>query len=187
MSRERALVLAAVAALALAAAPAASAKAIAKAEVCGADGCSTAAGDDRQVLGHGGASRTPPAAAPFYMVRIEVDTGDGRTERWEMTAVPERRALRAEDGTWVEMPPEVAAVIAKLTAGRRGYPASGLMGAAPPPPEPRPAPAPDADSPLWPEGVLIALALAVGGVFLVVRASARTARRASSRRARAAP
>ena len=170
---QRTLVLAAVAALALAAAPAASAKEIAKAEVCGADGCSAAAGDDRQVLGHGGASRTPPAAAPFYMVRIAVDTGDGRKERWEMTAVPERRALRAEDGTWLEMPPEVAAVIAKLTAGRRGFPASGLMGAAPP--EPRPVPAPAADSPLWPEGVLIALAVAVGGVFLVraVRGSRR--------------
>ena len=37
-----------------------------------------------------------------------------------MTAVPERRALRAEDGTWLEMPPDVAAVIAKLAAGRRG-------------------------------------------------------------------
>ena len=159
---QRTLVLAAVAVLALAAAPAASAKEIAKAEVCGADGCSTASGDDRQVLGQGGASRTPPAAAPFYMVRIEVDTGAGHTERWEMTAVPERRALRAEDGTWLEMPPEVAAVIAKLTAGRRGFPASGLMGAAP-----RPAPAPDAGSPLWPQGVLIALAVAVGGMFFV--------------------
>jgi len=163
---QRTLVLAAVAVLALAVAPAAPAKEIAKAEVCGADGCSTAAGDDRQVLGHGGASRMPPAAASFYMVRIEVDTSAGTTERWEMTAVPDRRALRAEDGTWLEMPPEVAAVIAKLTEGRRGFPASGLMGAAPPP-EPRSAPTPDADSPLWPAGVLIALALAVGGVFLV--------------------
>ena len=163
---QRSFVLAAVAALALAAAPAAGAKEITKAEVCGADGCSAAAGADRQVLGNGGATRTPPTAAPFYMVRIEVDHGGGHTERWGMTAVPERRALRAEDGTWLEMPPEVAAVIAKLTAGRRGFPASGLMGAAPPP-EPRPAPAPDADSPLWPAGVLIALAVAVGGVFLV--------------------
>ena len=180
MRTERTLVLAAVAALALAAAPAASAKEIARAEVCGADGCSTASGEDRQVLGHGGASRTPPAAAPFYIVRIEVDTGAGHIERWEMTAVPERRALRAEDGTWLEMPPEVAAVIAKLTAGRRGFPASGLMGAAPPP-EPRLAPVADTGSPLWPEGVLIALAVAVGGVFLVRAArGARRFRAASS-------
>ena len=34
-----------------------------------------------------------------------------------MTAVPERRALRADDGTWLEMPPDVEAVIAKLTRG----------------------------------------------------------------------
>ena len=163
---QRSFVPAAVAALALAAAPAAGAKEITKAEVCGADGCSTAAAADREVLGNGGPSRTPPTAAPFYMVRIEVDHGGGQPVRWEMTAVPERRALRAEDGTWLEMPPEVAAVIAKLTAGRRGFPASGLMGAAPPP-EPRPAASADTGSPLWPEGVLIALVLAAGGVVLV--------------------
>jgi len=95
---QRSFVPAAVAALALAAAPAAGAKEITKAEVCGADGCSTAAAADREVLGNGGPSRTPPTAAPFYMVRIEVDHGGGQPVRWEMTAVPERRALRAEDG-----------------------------------------------------------------------------------------
>ena len=51
---QRTLVPAAVAALVLAVAPAAPAKEITKAEVCGADGCSAAAGDDRQVLGNGG-------------------------------------------------------------------------------------------------------------------------------------
>jgi hypothetical protein len=173
-SMQRRLVLAAVVALALAAAPAAGAKEITKAEVCGADGCSTAAAADRQILGNGGPSRTPPTAAPFYMVRIAVDAGEGRTVRWEMTAVPERSALRADDGTWMEMPPDVAAAITKLAAGRRGFPASGLMGAAPPP-EPRPAAAADSGSPLWPDGVLIALVLAAGGVVLVraVRGSRR--------------
>ena len=162
---QRTLVLAAVAAIALAVAPAASAKEITKAEVCGAEGCRAADRGDREVLVNGGPSRTPPTAAPFYMVRFEVDTGEGRTERWGITAVPERRALRAEDGTWLEMPPDVAAVITKLAAGRRGFPASGLMGAAPPP-EPRPAAPADTRSPLWPEGVLIALVLAAGGFGL---------------------
>ena len=56
------------------------------------------------------------------MVRIAVATEDGHKVRWEMTAVPERRALRADDGTWLEMTPDVAAVITKLTAGRRRVP-----------------------------------------------------------------
>jgi hypothetical protein len=163
---QRTLILAAVAALALAAAPAASAKEITKAEVCGADGCAAAAGGDRQTLGNGGPTRTPPAAAPFYTLRITVDHGDGATTSWEMTAVPARRALRAEDGTWLDMPPDVAAVITKLAAGHRPFPASALTGAAPAP-KPRPAAAADAGSALWPEAVLIALALAVGGGFVV--------------------
>jgi hypothetical protein len=160
---QRTLVLAAVAALALA--PAASAKEITKAEVCGADGCSAAAAADRQTLASGGGSRTAPAAAPFYVVRIAVDGGDGHPQSWETTAVPARRALRADDGTWLDMPPDVAAVITKLTADRRPFPASGLTGAAPPP-KPRPAPAADNGSRLWPEGALIAFALAVGAVVL---------------------
>jgi hypothetical protein len=82
-----------------------------------------------------------------------------------MTAVPARRALRASDGTWIDMPPDVAAVIAKLTAGHRPFSASRLTGAAPPP-QPHPAPAAESDSLLWPEGVLIALALAAAGVVL---------------------
>ena len=161
---QRTLVLASVAALI--AAPAASAKEITKAEVCGADGCAAAVGGDRQTLGNGGPTRTPPTAAPFYMVRIAVDTGEGHTTSWEMTAVPERHALRADDGTWLEMTPDVGAVIAKLIAGKRGFPASGLMGAAPPP-QPHPAPAAGPGNALWPEGVLIALALAMGGGLLV--------------------
>ena len=166
---QRTLVLAAVAALALAAAPAAVAKEIKEAQVCGADGC-TAVDDsgDREVLVNGGPPRTPPTAAPFYNLRIVVDTGGGHTERFDVAAVPERRALRGMDGTWMEMPPEQATVITKLTEGHRPLPASGLIGAAPAP-EPRPAPA-DGGSPLWPEGVLIALALAGVGV-LVVRAA----------------
>jgi hypothetical protein len=161
---QRTLVLAAVAAVTLAAAPSAPAKEISKAQVCGADACAAAALGDRQTLANGGPTRTPPTAAPFYTVRIAVDTGERRTTNWETTAVPERRALRADDGTWLEMPADVEAVITKLTADLRPFPASGLVGAAPPP---KSHPAAASDSPLWPEGVLIALAVAVGGVFLV--------------------
>jgi hypothetical protein len=163
---QRTLVLAAVAALALAAAPAAVAKEIKEAQVCGADGC-TAVDDsgDREMLVNGGPPRTPPAAAPFYNLRIVVDTGGGHTERFDVAAVPERRALRGMDGTWMEMPPEMATVVAKLAEGHRPLPAAGLIGAAPAP-EPRPAAA-DTGSPLWPEGLLIALVLAGAAVFLV--------------------
>jgi hypothetical protein len=162
---QRTLVLAAVAALALAAAPAAWAKEITKAEVCGADGCRSAAAADREVLGNGGPPRTAPTAAPFYTVRVTVDTGEGHATHWEMTAVPARRALLASDGTWLEMPADVAEVVARLAAGRRPFPASDLVGAAA-----KPAPQPvaaDSGSPLWPEGVLIALALAAVGVLIV--------------------
>jgi hypothetical protein len=171
---QRTLVLAAVAALALVAAPAARAKEITKAEVCGADGCRSAAAADREVLGNGGPPRTAPTAAPFYTVRVTVDTGEGQMTHWEMTAVPARRALLASDGTWLEMPSDVAAVVAKLAARRRPFPASDLIGAAAPA-KPHSAAAGTGDSPLWPEGVLIAVVLAVGGVLLVraVRGSRR--------------
>jgi hypothetical protein len=163
---QRTLVLAAVAALALAVAPAAVAKEIKEAQVCGADGCTTVDdGGDRAVLLNGGPPRTPPAAAPFYNLRIVVDTGGGHSEHLDIAAVPERRALRGADGTWLEMPPEMATVVAKLAEGHRPLPASGLIGAAPAP-EPRPVAA-DTGSRLWPEGLLIALALAAAGVFLV--------------------
>ena len=163
---QRTLVLAAIAALALAVAPAAMAKEIKKAQLCGTDGCTTADDGDRAILVNGGPPRKPPGAAPFYTLRVEIDTGGGHSDGFEMTAVPERHALRASDGTWLEMPPDVAAVIEKLAAGHRPFPAADLIGAAPAP-EPRPAAAADAGSPLWPEGVLIALGLAVAGVFLV--------------------
>ena len=84
--------------------------------------------------------------------------------------MPERRALRGADGAWLEMPPEMATVVAKLAEGHRPLPASGLVGTAPAP-EPRPAAA-DGGSPLWPEGLLIALALAAAGAFLVRAARA---------------
>ena len=170
---QRMLTLAAVAALALAAAPAAVAKEITKAEVCGAGGCATV--DDeagRAVLMNGGPSRTPPPAAPYYNVRIEMSHGE-ETGAFNLAAVPEQRAFRADDGAWYEMTPEMTALITKVAAGKRAFPAAGLIGAAAPP-EPRPAAA-DTGNPLWPERLLIALVLVVAAVFLVraARASGR--------------
>jgi hypothetical protein len=159
---QRTLVLAAVAALALAVAPAAPAKEITKAEVCGAGGCASVDdADGRFALMEGGPPRTPPTAAPYYEVNIEMDYRGGA---FSYTAVPERRAYRA-DGTWYEMTPAMVVLVAKVTARRRAFPAAGLIGAAPAP-EPRPAAA-DSGNLLWPEGVLIGLVLAAAGVFLV--------------------
>ena len=117
---QRTLVLAAVAALALAVAPAAVAKEIKEAQMCGADGCTTVDdGGDREILVNGGPPRTPPAAAPFYNLRIVVDTGGGHSESLDIAAVPERRALRGADGTWMEMPPEM---VTRGHEARRGPP-----------------------------------------------------------------
>ena len=174
------LVLAAVAALTLAAAPAAVAKEISGAEVCGAAGC-TSVDDEagRAALMEGGPLlRTPPTAAPYYEVNVEMDHGGEEAGGFSYTAVPERRAYRTDDGMWYEMTPAVTALFTRVATRQRAFPAAGLIGAAPAP-EPRPAPAADSGSTLWPEGVLIALGVAVGGVFLV-----RAAR--GSRRFRAA-
>jgi hypothetical protein len=171
---QRTLVLAAFATLALLAAPPAVAKEIKSAQVCGADACATTEDSgDREVLVNGGPPRTPPTAAPFYTLRVNIDTGGGNTDHFEMTAVPARHALRGSDGTWLEMPPDMATVVAKLAAGHRAFPASDLIGAAPAP-RPHPAAA-GTGSPLWPEGVLIALVLVAAGWFLVraVRGSRR--------------
>ena len=168
---QRTLIPAAVAALALAlavaVAPAALAKEITKAEVCGTGGCASV--DDeagRAVLLNGGPPRTPPTAGPYYNVRMEMAHEGEDVGAFTLVAVPDKRAYRADDGAWYEMPSEMTALVTKVTAGYKAFPAAGLIGAAPAP-EPRPAAAADSGSPLWPEGVLIALALAVAAVFLV--------------------
>jgi hypothetical protein len=170
----RSLVLAV--ALLLAVAPAAAAKEITKAEVCGPDGC-TAVADVAvaPILGNGGPPRTPPTAAPYYDVRLTVDEGD-QDFTWSFAAVPARHAMRADDGTWMQMAPDAAALVTKTAAGRTPYPASEMVGwAAAPDPKPEPA---GADSPLWPEGVIVAV-IAVAAAFVArgawLRAAARRA------------
>jgi hypothetical protein len=167
MTMRRTLITAAIAALALAAAPAATAKEIKKAQVCGPDAC--AAVDDEQgraILVNGGPPRQPPTAAPYYEVRITMAEGD---EEFPLSnaAVPARHALRGDDGTWMDMPPEMVALINKVAGDQRPFPAADLVGAAPPSESPaQPGAADSSDSPLWPEGVVIAL-LAIGAAFLV--------------------
>jgi hypothetical protein len=174
-------------ALLLAAAPAAAAKEITKAEVCGPDGC-TAVADVAvaPILGNGGPPRTPPTAAPYYDVRITMAEGD-QNATWSFAAVPARHAMRADDGTWMQMAPDAAALVTKTAAGRKPYPAGEMVGwAAAPDPKPEPA---STDSPLlgakpgsllpsggWPEGVIVAL-IAVAAAFVARRAWLRAAAR----------
>ena len=85
---------------------------------------------------------------------------------WSFAAVPARHAMRADDGTWMQMAPDAAALVTKTAAGRKPYPAGEMVGwAAAPDPKPEPA---STDSPLWPEGVIVAL-IALGAA-LVARA-----------------
>ena len=95
---------------------------------------------------------------------------------WSFAAVPARHAMRADDGTWMQMAPDAAALVTKTAAGRKPYPASEMVGwAAAPDPKPQPA---GTDSPLrgakpgsllpsggWPEGVIVAL-IALGAAFV---------------------
>jgi len=184
---QRRLIPAAVAALALAAAPAAGAKEISNAEVCGANGCAGVSGEaDRLALMTGsGKSIAAPPEAPYYEASAVYSHG-GQSKTVGFVAVPRHRAVSYEGGPWYEITPAQSALISKLAGDRQPFPAAGLTGAAPAPdPKPAPVAASDGGNLLWPEGVLLALAL---GVFLIrpLRAAARTATLASRRRARAA-
>jgi hypothetical protein len=152
--------LAVVVALALLAlAPAAAAKEIKRAQVCGSDGCATVQdSSDREILVDGGPPRRPPPAAPYYVLRLTIGTGQGHTDRLLVDAVPMRRALRGASGTWMVMPEAMYRLIARATAHHRAFSASSLSGAAAPRPAPREPAA--AESPLWPEGIVLALVLA---------------------------
>jgi 4'-phosphopantetheinyl transferase EntD len=66
----------------------------------------------------------------------------------------------------MEMPPEMTAFVTKVAGDHKPFAAGELLGAAPPP-DPKPAPAADTDSPLWPAGVLIALAALVAAAAIV--------------------
>ena len=172
----RTLVLAATAALVLAVAPVAAAKEIKRAQVCGPDDCTNVDKGNLALVAEGGPPRTPPTAAPYYDIRITMAEGQEEGS-FSVAAVPARHAMRGDDGTWMEMPPALTAVVRKLADGQRPFPAGELTGAAPESPAPAPEPAPG-DSPLWPEGVIVAL-VAVAAAFAArgawLRAAARRA------------
>ena len=170
----RMLVLAAAAALTLAAAPAAVAKEVEQVQVCGPDDCATVGDENaRMTIIDGGPPRTPPTEAPYWEVRVTMvmsaeETGGAAEEHaWSFAAVPSKDAARAEDGTWMQPPREATALVKEYSEGIDPYPASHMVGWAPPK-EPAPAPAAsDAGSPLWPEGVLIALGALVAAAVIV--------------------
>jgi hypothetical protein len=166
----RRIALTAVAVLTLALAPTAGAKEIAAAKVCGPDGCAAVKDEaDRLALMTAGSPTEPPARAPFYRVSGEF-AAEGHREIVSFDAIP-GKAIRYDDGAWYAMTADQTALIDNLMGDAQAFPADGLMGAAEPP-APQPAPASDADSPLWPEGVIvavIALLAAIGAVRLAAR------------------
>ena len=167
----RMLALTAVIVLALAFAPAAVAKEIAEAKVCGADGCEAVADESsRFALMDAGSPTEPPTRAPYYEVSAEF-AAEGHRETVGFVAVPEHKVIRYDDGNWYTMTTQQTALIKELTAGAKPFPAAGLVGAAEPPAT-QPAPSGDADSPLWPEGVIIAL-VALAAAFGIMRFSGR--------------
>ncbi len=167
----RMLAVMAFAVLALAFAPAAIAKEITAAKVCGPDGCQAVDDESsRFALMEAGSPTDPPARAPFYRVSAEF-AAEGHRETVSFDAVPKREAIRYDDGNWYTMTARQTALIDKLMGDAKAFPADGLLGAAEPP-APQPAPAGDADSPLWPEGVIIAL-VALAAAFGIRRFSGR--------------
>jgi hypothetical protein len=104
----------------LIAAPAASAKEVSRAEVCGLENCAKfskrSAGPELQALAEGGDIVAPPAnGAPYFLVRVEI-RGDGAFDRFTNHWVPSLNLIRGEQGTWMRMPAEGKAVLARLVA-----------------------------------------------------------------------
>src|SRR3954469_20936506 len=133
-----ALALAAVALFAVTA----SAKRIVRAEVCGADACTTLRGAAMMDIVDGGPPTSPPPeAAPFYEARVPVEVETGHRDTWTTAFVPAYGLLRGSDGTWLH-PPIQTEIACKRAARGLGAasPARGLgapetrdLEAAPPP------------------------------------------------------
>ena len=171
----RMLVLAAVAAAVLATAPAAVAKELTKAAVCGPEDCVAVEDESGRtaLMSGGGSPMDPPRGAPYYEVRGRIDHGEEHA-KITFAVVPSRKAVHYDDGSWYAMPAEMSALVSKITADSKPFPATGLVGwAAPPDPQRQPAtPAGDDGNPLWPEGAIIAL-LALAAAAATVRFSSR--------------
>ncbi|MBI5106835.1 MAG: hypothetical protein HZB46_17935, partial [Solirubrobacterales bacterium] len=127
---------AAAAALVLALAAPAAAKQLESLEVCGPTTCidrTADAGDDPHRLMDAGAPYDGAVrAAPFVQLRIGI--GDGSGEVFGHTTlrfVPDAGLLLAEDGTWLQPPPDVAALLRRLSGGVDRFPAARLPGTTP--------------------------------------------------------
>jgi hypothetical protein len=126
----------ALAAVALFAATA-SAKRIVRAEVCGADACTTVHGAAMMDIVDGGPPTSPPREpAPFYEARVTVEVDKGQRDTWTTAFVPASGLLRGSDGTWMDAPTQTEVAFKRAARGLGGaFPASrlGPLGSAPRP------------------------------------------------------
>ena len=147
------------------------------AKICGSSDCTTVKDRDTlMALFEGGGPGTPPnRGVPWYSMRIAIDTGQERPDRFDQVVVPSRGLVRAEDPeggfTWFSMSRRAADETRRLTRGIEAFPASKLKGTGPleakvdgvvlpPKPEPAAAAAGGGSSPLpWIAGGLVLLGL----------------------------
>lgn len=174
----------ALAAVALFAAPA-SAKRIVRAEVCGADACTTLGGAAMMDIVDGGPPTSPPReAAPFYAAHVTVEVEKGHRDTWTTAFVPAYGLLRGSDGTWMDAPIQTEAAFKRAARGLGAALPASALGSVPAAREVvRPADAAPAD-----DGDATWAIAAVGLAALVsVWALARFARRRAGRSSPAAP
>jgi hypothetical protein len=156
----------------------ASAKEVKSATVCGASGCHTVTGSAARNVVEGGGPAGPPAAAPFYSVRVKIAIGAGRTDSWRTAWVPSRDRVRGLDEVnhryaWMTASAGQADALNAAARGLTPFPASRLSGWARPvstATSPPPAPQQSETSFDWLPAVLIVLAAAAaaaaGGLAL---------------------
>jgi hypothetical protein len=169
----------------------ASAKRIVRAEVCGADACTTLRGAAMMDIVDGGPPTGPPReAAPFYEARVTVEVEKGHRDTWTTAFVPAYGLVRGSDGTWMDAPIQTEVAFKRAARGiGAAFPASrlGPLGSAPaarvvevvrPPADPAPV---DDDDATW---VIAAVGLAA---LVSVWALVRFARRRAGRSSPAAP
>jgi hypothetical protein len=151
----------------------ASAKRIVRAEVCGADACTTLRGAAMMDIVDGGPPASPPrAAAPFYEARVTVEVGKGQRDTWTTRFVPAYGLLRGSDGTWMDAPVQTEVAFKRAARGLgAASPAGklGPLGSAVVRPPADPAPVDDGDSTWLIAAVGLAALLSVSGLTLFAR------------------
>src|SRR4051794_13991056 len=112
-----------------------SAKRIVRAEVCGADACTTLRGAAMMDIVDGGPPTSPPrGSAPFYEARVTVEVQKGQRDTWRTAFVPASGLLRGSDGTWMDAPAQTEVAFKRAARGLgAAFPASrlGALGSAP--------------------------------------------------------